>query len=228
MAEIDNHVCGRGALVDLDDLAFELVTRTELHHFLRHNRRRFSQPQSGRHSIRCDATGPQDGSSPRRGLTAGNLWRGDAGGLLCRPQRLLDRRCSIGSCGRYGHWRQRSAAKSHVAAAQSRSSLWHFAAFMVVVGVSHNTRGRQWRTLAYPSVWTSPTATASAPARSRSWRRYASRDRSPPRHGILVCRIGVPGFSSNRSTKACPRLPSPPRPEGPAAEAPPLTRPACR
>jgi hypothetical protein len=33
MAEIDNHVCGGGALVELDDLAFELVTRTELHHF---------------------------------------------------------------------------------------------------------------------------------------------------------------------------------------------------
>src|SRR5215470_3285156 len=85
--------------------------------------------------------------------------------------------------------------------------------------VSRNTRGRQWRTLAFPSVWTSPTATASDPARSRSWRRYASRDRSPPPRGILVCRIGGLGFSSNRSTKVCPSLPSLPRPEGPAAEA---------
>src|SRR6266436_6827990 len=129
MAEINNHMCGGGALVELDDLAFELVTRTELHY---------------------------------------------------------------DSC------------------------------------VSRNMHGQQWRTLAYPSVWTSPTATASAPARSRSWRRYASRDRSPPRRGILVCRIGEPGFSSNRSTKACPSLRSPPRPEGPAAEALPLPRSASR
>src|SRR5215470_1583095 len=33
MAEINNRMCGGGALVDLHDLAFELVTRTELHYF---------------------------------------------------------------------------------------------------------------------------------------------------------------------------------------------------
>src|SRR5260370_7898047 len=94
MAEIDNHVCGGGALVDLDDLAFELVTRTELHHFSPSQSPPFFSTAVWGHSISCDATGPQDGSSPHPGLTAGTLWRRDAAGPLSRPQPPLSPRSS--------------------------------------------------------------------------------------------------------------------------------------
>src|SRR5215470_7865457 len=66
---------------------------------LRHKRRRFSQPQSGRHSIRCDATrAAKRSSSSHHALYRKPVAR-DAGELLCGPQRRLDRRCSTGSRG---------------------------------------------------------------------------------------------------------------------------------
>src|SRR6266436_3601489 len=228
MAEIDNHVCGGGALVDLDDLAFELVTRTELHYFSPSQSPPFFSTAIGAsfNKMRRHRAARRSSSS-RRGLSAGNLWRGtpecslaDLNASLTAGVPLVRRR--------HGHWHQPNAAKSHIAGGPIPLVSLAFCRLYDSPCVSRNTRGRQWRTLAYPSVWTSPTATASAPARLRSWRRYASRDRSPPRRGILVCRIGVPGFSSSRSTKACPSLPSPPRPEGPAAEALPLPRSASR
>lgn len=40
MAKINEHVCRSGALMDFDDLALELIARTQLHNFLHQNRLR--------------------------------------------------------------------------------------------------------------------------------------------------------------------------------------------
>lgn len=100
MAEIDNHVRGGGALVDLDDLAFELVTRTELHYFSPSQAPPFFSTAIGAsfNKMRCYPCRKALFIEPPRALYWKPVAR-DAGELLCRPQRRLDHRRSTGSRG---------------------------------------------------------------------------------------------------------------------------------
>src|SRR6266852_52952 len=56
MAEINDHVCRSGALVDLDNLAFKLVARTELHYFSLLSKSLFPASIRVRHSRRRDVS----------------------------------------------------------------------------------------------------------------------------------------------------------------------------